>query len=119
MARWRWWLTAAVLLTVTVAWHYVIWQRFVWLTGAKDEPGPWYGFWSGFGGSWLPGYLGLGLLFYWHHQCQQAGCWNWGRHLAAGHLRVCRHHHPDLKDYPQITAEVIRRLHHEHKQRAA
>lgn len=116
MSRLRWWLLAAALLAVTVLWHYVIWERLVWFTGARDEAGPAYGFWSGFGGSWLPGYLGLGLLFYWHHQCNRHGCWNWGRYTTASGIRVCRRDHPDLKDHPKLTAEVIHRLHHERGQ---
>lgn len=118
LPRWRIWVPAVAIAAVTVIWHSVAWQRFVWFTGARDEPGPLYGFWSGFGGSWLPGYLGLAFVVYWHHQCQRSGCWRWGRHATASGLRVCRRDHPDLKDHPRLTAEVIHRLHAEHKQRA-
>jgi hypothetical protein len=76
-------------------------------TGTVNEPGPYYGFWSGFGSD--IGELGIiaGLAgIYRKHNCEVHGCWRIGRHkTAAGHM-VCRRHHPDDKLTVQDVADA-------------
>lgn len=77
------------------------------VTGANNEGGKAYGFWSGFGGS-IPDFLILGgvATFWRKHNCHVHKCWrlNW-RATNAGDL-VCRKHHPE----PHLThADVIAR----------
>lgn len=95
-----------------------------WLTswvfavlGSRDESGAWYGLWSGFGGA-LPDVLILAAMagWYWRHTCHVRRCWRVGRHPAAGGaVHLCRRHHPDLAGRT-LTAETVRRLHHDHQQ---
>jgi hypothetical protein len=63
------------------------------LTGAKDEAGSWYGFWSGFGGS-VPDFLLLGglITLVKKHNCHQGRCWRIGRHTVDGTPWCNRHH---------------------------
>ena len=99
--------------------HWLIHAYFA-VTGADNEPGKAYGFWSGFGGS-VPDVLiitGLGA-WYWQHTCHQRRCWRVGRHPAAGGtFKLCRRHHPDLMGQ-RPTLELMHRLHREHAGRQA
>lgn len=66
---------------------------FMLLTGANDEGGSVYGFWSGFGGS-IPDFLILGGLITLarKHNCHQQGCPRIGRHVVDG-TPWCNKHH--------------------------
>lgn len=64
------------------------------ITGAKNESGVWYGFWSGFGGS-IPDFLILGSIIglYMHHNCAVKGCPRIGHHPVEGtHYKTCHKH---------------------------
>jgi hypothetical protein len=90
----------------------MIWQtiaHWLWIhTGTGNEPGSYYGFWSGFGSDLGEYVIVVGLFAgLWHslrvHNCEVHGCWRLRRHKsAAGHL-VCRKHHPDDK----LTAQDV------------
>lgn len=116
---------AAVFAAVTGLYWVALWWLFVAsavmcrVTGACAETGHVYGSLSGFGGTLLFSALMLAPPWYFQRTCHQAWwCVRWGAHPAAGGIfKLCRYHHPDIQGKP-ITAELIRRLHREHKQRA-
>ena len=93
-------------------------------TGTVNEPGPYYGFWSGFGSDLEEfGILGaIGATIYSlvrKYNCHEPGCWRIGNHPAAGgQFHLCYHHHPDFQG-KKPTHEVIERLHREHLERQA
>jgi hypothetical protein len=64
-------------------------------SGTVDEPGPYYGFWSGIGSDIgeLALVGGMATLVR-HRNCEVHGCWRLGRHQTAAGHRVCRRHHP-------------------------
>jgi hypothetical protein len=113
-------IAAAVLVVAAVtawAWWPQVRNEFFVITGNRDEAGGYYGFWSGFAGGvrvfeW-PVILGV---LYWHHTCHDSPrCLRWGKYPAAGGLfKLCRCHHPDLQGQ-RPHRELIRRLHHEHR----
>lgn len=83
-------------------------------TGTLNEPGPYYGFFSGFGSD-LGEYViavsvcvGLYHMFR-KHNCHQPGCWRIGRHKIDGtEYIVCRKHHPHDKDKVREDLEALR-----------
>ena len=91
-------------------------------TGTVNEPGPYYGFWSGFGSDIAE--LGIiGAIATAAYQlikkfnCHEPGCWRVGNHEAAGgQFYLCWRHHPDYHG-KKPTAELIARLHREHIER--
>lgn len=87
-------------------------------TGATNESGAYYGWWSGFasdlgeitllGGAWL---------LYRKHNCATPGCWRIGKHPTAdGTFILCKHHHPDLMG-KKFSLEEIHAHHHAAKAR--
>jgi hypothetical protein len=70
---------------------------FLWFTGANDEGGSLYGFWSGFGGSVPDAAIIVAMSgWWWHHTCHVSRCWHIGRHPVSGTpYKACRRHHPD------------------------
>jgi hypothetical protein len=119
-------------LAVVAAAVLVIWLQHLrlvghWLqvhTGIVNEPGPYYGFWSGFGSDLEEfGILGvIGAAIYQlvkKYNCHEPGCWRVGNHPAAdGQFNLCYRHHPDFQGR-KPTHELIQRLHREHQQRQA
>lgn len=91
-------------------------------TGTVNEPGPYYGFWSGFGSD-IAEFGIIGAIATAAYQlikkfnCHQPGCWRVGNHEAAGgQFFLCWRHHPDYQG-KKPSAEVIARLHREHIER--
>jgi hypothetical protein len=88
-------------------------------TGTVNEPGPYYGFWSGFGSDiaefGILGAIGTGVYqLVKKYNCHEPGCWRVGTHPAAGgQFLLCYRHHPDYKG-KRPTHEMIERLHREH-----
>ena len=93
-------------------------------TGTVNEPGPYYGFWSGFGSDLaefgIIGAIGTGVYqLVKKYNCHYPGCWRVGNHQAAGgQFSLCYRHHPDYQG-KKPTAEFIQRLHREHLERQA
>ena len=66
-------------------------------TGTLNEPGPYYGFWSGFGSDLGEvALLGAVAGAYHKHACHQARCWRVGRHTVDG-TPWCNHHHEQAR----------------------
>ena len=62
-------------------------------TGTLNEPGGYYGFWSGFGSDLGEVTLLAAVLGVYHrHNCHTKGCWRIGRHVVAGTPWCNRHH---------------------------
>jgi hypothetical protein len=62
-------------------------------TGTIDEPGPYYGFWSGFGSDLGELALLAAVATFWRkHNCHQSRCWRLGRHTVDGTPWCNRHH---------------------------
>ena len=126
--KWRPIITVG-LITAAVAGVaiWVIHARVVghWLqvhTGTVNEPGPYYGFWSGFGSD-LTEFAIIGTIATAVYQlvkkynCHYPGCWRVGNHPAAGgQFSLCYRHHPDYQG-KKPTFELIQRLHKEHLER--
>lgn len=123
----RWRLLGGVAAACAVVIVAALWVRHVravadWLqvhTGIVDEPGPYYGFWSGFGSDIAEfGILGAAATATYHlvrkWNCHEPGCWRIGNHPAAGgQFNLCYRHHPDYRGR-RPTHEMIERLHRQH-----
>ena len=67
-------------------WHWVEVH-----TGTVNEPGPYYGFWSGFGSDiGEVALLGGMVALVRHHNCQNKGCWRLSKHTTANGHRLCK-----------------------------
>jgi hypothetical protein len=90
-------------------------------TGTINEPGPYYGFWSGFGSDLtelgIIGAIGTGVYqLFKKYNCHEPRCWRVGTHeMAGGQFHVCYRHHPDYNG-ARPTHELMVRLHEEHAQ---
>jgi hypothetical protein len=126
--KWRPVIIAALTcaaLAVIVVWVIHSRQAGSWLqvhTGTINEPGPYYGFWSGFGSDLeefgILGAIGTGIYqLIKKYNCHEPGCWRIGQHPAAGgQFLLCYRHHPDYQGR-KPTHELIQRLHREHLER--
>jgi len=128
--RWRPIIVAALVCAAAAA--IALWVLHPplfghWLevrTGTVNEPGPYYGFWSGFGSDLeefgILGAVGAGIYqLVKKYHCHEPGCWRIGQHPAAGgQFLLCYRHHPDYQG-KKPTHELIERLHREHLQRQA
>jgi len=128
----KWRPIVIVALAVAVVAGLAIWLQHArlvghWLqvhTGTVNEPGPYYGFWSGFGSD-LAEFSILGAIATGIYQlvkkynCHEPGCWRVGNHPTAdGRFHFCYLHHPDFQGV-KPTHDVIQRLHREHLEREA
>jgi hypothetical protein len=120
-------LGGLAVLVIAVFWVVHARQVDHWLgvhTGTINEPGPYYGFWSGFGSDiaefGILGAIGTGVYqMVKKYNCHQPRCWRVGTHPAAGgQFLLCFHHHPDYAGR-KPTREVIERLHRENQDRQA
>ncbi len=125
-------LTLAILIAVAAAVGLVLWVFNAspvdhWLavhTGTVNEPGPYYGFWSGFGSDIAEfGIIGaIGTAAYQlfkKFNCHEPGCWRVGTHPAAGgQFALCYRHHPDYRG-TKPTHDLIVKLHRENAEREA
>lgn len=65
-----------------------------WL-GLTDANGPWYLFWSGFGGDVAKLTIVIGLFAAWrHHVCNVRWCLRLGQPVPGTHLLACSRHNP-------------------------
>jgi hypothetical protein len=124
MVRWRVVVPVALAGFVAATWWLLhVQQVGHWLQvhlGIVDEPGPYYGFWSGFGSDIAEfGILGaLATAVYQmvrRYNCRYPGCWRIGIHPAAGgQLMLCYRHHPDLAGM-KLSQALILDLHQQHR----
>ena len=127
----RWPLIAVAALVCAAAAAIALWvldpQFGHWLqvhTGTVNEPGVYYGFWSGFGSDLeefgILGAIGAGIYqLVKKYNCHEPGCWRVGQYPAAGgQFLLCHRHHPDYQGL-KPTHELIQRLHYEHLERQA
>jgi hypothetical protein len=128
----RWPVIAVAGLSLVVVALAVVWVLNAhainhWLgvyTGATNESGPYYGFWSGFGSDLAElGILGaIGTAIYQlvkKYNCHEPGCWRVGAHPAAGgQFLLCYRHHPDFHG-SKPTHDLIVKMHREHEERQA
>jgi hypothetical protein len=125
-------LTALVGVLVAAAAAIVLWVLNAgvvnhWLavhTGTVNEPGPYYGFWSGFGSDIAElGIIGAictaAYQLFKRFNCHEPGCWRVGTHLAAGgQFALCYHHHPDYQGR-KPSHDLIVKLHRANAERQA
>src|SRR5215813_13527152 len=118
---------AAIGAAVILAWVFNASPVNHWLavhTGTVNEPGPYYGFWSGFGSDIAEfGILGaIGTAVYQQfkkYNCHEPGCWRVGTHEAAGgQFVLCYRHHPDFHG-EKPSHDLIERMHREHIEQQA
>jgi hypothetical protein len=126
--KWRPIITAGLICAAAASVApWVIPARLVghWLevhTGTVNEPGPYYGFWSGFGSDLtefgIIGAIATGVYqLVRKYNCHEPSCWRVGTHPAAGgQFSLCYRHHPDYQG-TKPTHELIQRLHREHLER--
>ena len=89
-------LGAAAVAAVVLSWRHGLQHWLAVRTGTINEPGPEYGFWSGFGSDIGEVAIVGGLIsVYRRNNCEVHGCWLLGRHQTAAGHHVCRRHHPD------------------------
>ena len=112
-------MVVAALVLAIVNWSdFASW--FLRYTGANNEPGTWYGFWSGFGGA-IPDFLIIVTLIsvYRHHNCHVKGCPRLGKPVDGTPYLACPIHHPShAGDTRSVTEEVIALAHKAHLDRA-
>jgi hypothetical protein len=115
---------AAVVAAAIVAWvlHASVVNHWLGVhTGATNESGAYYGFWSGFGSDIAEfGVLGAiataAYQLFKKYNCHEPGCWRVGTHPAAGgQFLLCYRHHPDFNG-TKPTHDLIVRM---HRQQAA
>jgi hypothetical protein len=93
-------------------------------TGTVNEPGPYYGFWSGFGSDvaefGILGAIATGIYqMVKKYNCHEPGCWRVGTHPAAGgQFLLCYRHHPDFRGV-KPTHDLIVRMHREYAEQQA
>ena len=123
----KWRLIGIAVLVCAALAGLVLWLQHArlmghWLqihTGTVNEPGPYYGFWSGFGSDLaefsILGAIGAGVYqLVKKYNCHEPGCWRIGNHPAAGgQFLLCYRHHPDYRGQ-KPTHELIERLHRQH-----
>lgn len=90
------------------------WLQHLWYwieihTGTVNEPGPYYGFWSGFGSDLGEVTLVVAVVaWYKTNQCHVDSCHKIGKHPFK-HYKLCRKHHPDIPNH--LTHAHILKLH--------
>jgi hypothetical protein len=109
-------LAAIVLVALAIAYWSDTASWFLRYTGADAEPGTWYGFWSGFGGS-IPDFLILGSIItvYRHHNCHVKGCPRLGKPVDGTPYLACPVHHPAHSGTKRsVSLDVINLAHEAH-----
>jgi hypothetical protein len=125
-------LVLAILFLLIVAWPLALHltgfhlANWMWVhTGTGNEPGSYYGFWSGFGSDLGEYVIIVGLISGIYHaakksNCHTHGCWRIGSH-PVGDYKVCKHCHL-LSTGTRVTIEHLQEhhlLHHRAKINAA
>jgi hypothetical protein len=109
-------LIVVVFVIVMIAFWTDTAHWFLRYTGADEESGSWYGFWSGFGGS-IPDFLIIGsiITIYRHHNCHVNGCLRLGKPVEGTPYLACPIHHPAHHgEKRSVSQEVIQLAHKAH-----
>lgn len=117
-------LTLAVPAVVLLSLHAAAsWWWFEVHSGTTNEPGPYYGFFSGFGSD-LGEYAILvgvaqGVYLHWKHiNCHAPGCPRVGRfNDASGQFKFCHHHHPEMMGN-RLSLEEMHGHHWRHREQS-
>lgn len=125
MKRYPWLYNALIVVVLLLAWGIFEWNTThfglgYWLqvhTGTVNEPGPYYGFFSGFGSditeiTLLGGIIVIGRRF----NCHTTRCWRIGRHhVAGGQYLICGRHFRAVTCAPKkVTVEHLQEVHKAH-----
>lgn len=117
---------AAILFcgVLVFQWNVTHFHLGYWLqvhTGTIQEAGPYYGFFSGFGSDLgeyvIVSSVGTAVIVALRkNNCHHDGCpWLGRYHIADGHYRVCRKHHPDAAVRAKhVDMEHIIHIHRKH-----
>lgn len=90
-------------ISLIITRHERVWYWIEVHTGTVNEPGPYYGFWSGFGSDIGEYAILVGLmhgiwLAYHLHNCKEPGCWRLGHFpwtdKDGTHYKACHIHNP-------------------------
>jgi len=118
--------TGYVIVLLALALFIVRFNQIWWWieihTGTVNEPGPYYGFFSGFGSDLGEYAIVVGVehtaYMNWKHlNCHDPHCLWIGRYPdASGQFRYCHRHHPDFGGKPP-TREHMYRVHRIHKEK--
>lgn len=116
-------LAWGIYLWNTTHFHLGYWAQVH--TGTVNEPGPYYGFFSGFGSDLgevvLIGGVVTIVLGAWHKlNCHNEKCYRIGiHHVAGGQYVVCRKHHNQITGtlHRKLSTEFLRLAHQEHQDR--
>lgn len=111
---------AGVILWNLDHFHLGYWLQYH--TGTVNEPGPYYGFFSGFGSDIgeiaLAGGVVTVVIGLWHKfNCHNEGCYRIGiHHIAGGAYVLCRKHHAAVTGHPhrKLSTEFLHAAHCEH-----
>ena len=91
------------------------WNWFAIHTGTYNEPGPYYGFWSGFGSVWVqPTLIGGLLIYFYHTNCHVKGCkrfktYKFTDKATGNEYKLCKRHHPTHNT--ELTHHHVLRMH--------
>jgi hypothetical protein len=97
-------------------------SSWLWIhTGTGNEPGSYYGFFSGFGSDLGEYVIILGVMTGLYHlvkrnNCHAHGCWRVGS-FPVGDYRVCRVHHAEITGTEKMDIERLKVVHHLHKRK--
>ncbi len=108
-------LIVALIIVIAVYWTDTA-SWFLRYSGADQESGSWYGFWSGFGGS-IPDFLIIGSIItvYRHHNCHVKGCLRLGKPVEGTPYLACPLHHPAHEGSKRsVSQDVINLAHKAH-----
>lgn len=84
-------------------------------TGTYNEPGPYYGFWSGFGSVWVqPTLIGGLFVYFYHTNCHVRGCkrfrtYKFVEKATGNEYKLCKYHHPSHN--VQLTHVAVMKMH--------
>lgn len=114
--RWLLFLATSALAVAIIAWasDWSAVQSWLWVhTGTGNEPGSFYGFFSGFGSDLGEYVIIVGIATgvtraARAHNCHIKGCWRVGGFPVADY-RVCRKHHDQVRQ--PLTPGVLQSHH--------
>jgi hypothetical protein len=126
----RWVVLTAILALAgaIIAWQVTGFGLGHWAQihlGIANEPGPYYGFFSGSGSDLgevaIIGGIGTLIAGLWHKfNCHNEGCARIGLHaVAGGTYMVCRKHHAEITghQHSKLSTEFLATVHREHLER--